>query len=239
MHTEWGSLDINLASYANATAESTTNTNDLATAEALYISLGVWLGMLLLAVVFMKALHSCKRPTHPAAAAAAASCCGSSSSSSSSSSSALPPPSKRIHRRNRLVLCCNRPLGQLCTCCRIAHYESSRWARPLRSLTLDAVSTVSGWSVASALFYASVAALFAAVSVTAPMTTARSSGWLCVGVFSLLMFPVPRKTVLLSLFYGLPFEAAIGHHRVLGRAFVLVQLVHLLLVCVRARARAE
>lgn len=125
--------------------------------------------------------------------------------------------------------------------------------------------------MASGFFYASVAALFAAVCITAPMTLARSSGWLCVGLFSLLLFPVARKTVVLStlmasciylcaqrhffliqcdvktsvcvvvvgsmhggpttgLFYGLPFEAAIGHHRILGRAFVLIQLIHILFV---------
>ena len=59
---------------------------------------------------------------------------------------------------------------------------------------------LSGWSVASGFFYASVAALFAAVCITAPMTLARSSGWLCIGVFSLLLFPVARKTVVLSKF---------------------------------------
>ena len=35
-----------------------------------------------------------------------------------------------------------------------------------------------------------------------------------------------------GLFYGLPFEAAIGHHRILGRAFVLIQLIHILFVYV-------
>eukprot|EP00750_Incisomonas_marina_P001532 INCI1131.2.p1 GENE.INCI1131.2~~INCI1131.2.p1 ORF type:complete len:1923 (+),score=223.19 INCI1131.2:506-6274(+) len=199
MHTEWGSLDIDLSQF-NATAESTTETSIAASSEALFVSLGVWAGALMLVVIILKCLHSKSHELD------------------------------EVRRRHCLVGWCHRPFGQLCACCRIAHYESSHWARPLRYITLDFASTLSGWSVASGFFYASVAALFAAVCITAPMTLARSSGWLCIGVFSLLLFPVARKTVVLSLFYGLPFEAAIGHHRILGRAFVLIQLIHILFV---------
>lgn len=123
MHTEWGSLDIDLSQF-NATAESTTETSAAASSEALFVSLGVWAGALLLVVIVLKCLHS---KSHARG---------------------------EVQRRHCLVGWCHRPFGQLCACCRIAHYESSHWARPLRYLTLDFASTVRGGpSIAFAVAY--------------------------------------------------------------------------------------
>jgi len=112
MHTEWGSLDIDLSAF-NSTPEETTSATGVGDVIGMYAALGVWLVLLIISVTILK----CVRSNH----------------------------GRRdfVRRSSKLSLFCNRPIGQLCHCCRIAHYDSSRWVQPLRAFTLDIFSVVS------------------------------------------------------------------------------------------------
>lgn len=139
-------------------------------------------------------------------------------------------------------LCLNSSCGQL-RCCynrkgsnmwARAWAQAARWPRWARVLTFDGFVVLLDWSAFVWGFYVLTAAalcgFFFALARTG-ISAARATGWMNIVVFALLLVPVSRDSFILKLLQ-LPFDHAIAHHRILGRVFVICQIVHMSL-CIR------
>jgi len=132
-------------------------------------------------------------------------------------------------------LSCNHSCGQL-RCCRNGSgncwadgwARAARWPRWIRMLTFDGVLVALDWSFMVWLFYGATLAMLIAffwVLQATGVEAARSTGWISIIAFALLLLPVSRDSFVLKLL-RLPYDRAVAHHRALGRVFVICEVAH-------------